>query len=539
MISLEQYYLKIGRATELKDPKERRIFRFFEILPGLLSWLTIVLIFIASWKLPVFAAIFIVLFDTYWLVKTIFLSFHLSNSLKVMKIFLKRNWLEELKSLPKEKYNLPVTDWKEIYHLIILPMTSEGLDVVFPSVQSLARCQYPKEKMIVVLAIEQRVGAEAKEIAEKVKKDLGNEFFKFIISEHPADVPGEIAGKGSNETWAAREAKKFIDSQKISYENIVVSSFDIDTVVPDGYFACLTYHYLTAKNPLQSSFQPIPIFSNNIWVAPALARVVSFSSTFWQLMQQSRPERLTTFSSHSMAFKALVDVDFWKVNVVSEDSHIFWQCLLFYRGDWKVVPLFYPAYMDANVDKTFWRTIVNQYKQQRRWAYGVENFAFFSFIFLKDSFLMKGRQEFPFKKKLYWFFTILEGAHSWATNSLIIFLLGWLPLTLGGAQFNSMLLSFSLPIITRYIMTMASVGIVTSAIMSFSFLPPKPVHYGRWRYILFFLQWVLMPLNLIFFGSFPAFEAQTRLMLGKYMGFWVTPKHRKKIDDAEDKIQVK
>ena len=174
MISLEQYYLKIGRATELKDPKERRIFRFFEILPGLLSWLTIVLIFIASWKLPVFAAIFIVLFDTYWLVKTIFLSFHLSNSLKVMKIFLKRNWLEELKSLPKEKYNLPVTDWKEIYHLIILPMTSEGLDVVFPSVQSLARCQYPKEKMIVVLAIEQRVGAEAKEIAEKVKKDLVN-----------------------------------------------------------------------------------------------------------------------------------------------------------------------------------------------------------------------------------------------------------------------------------------------------------------------------------------------------------------------------
>ena len=76
------------------------------------------------------------------------------------------------------KIIVPVTDWKEIYHLIILPMTSEGLDVVFPSVQSLARCQYPKEKMIVVLAIEQRVGAEAKEIAEKVKKDLGSEFFK-------------------------------------------------------------------------------------------------------------------------------------------------------------------------------------------------------------------------------------------------------------------------------------------------------------------------------------------------------------------------
>lgn len=527
MISSEQYYFKIGRATELKNPWERRIYRFLEILPGFLSWLTIALIFLFSWKLPVFAAIFIVFFDTYWLIKTIFLSVHIAHSFKTMKIFQKRNWLGELENLPKEKYNLAISDWSEIYHLIILPMTNEGLDVVAPSVKSLSQCQYPKEKMIVVLAIEKRMGESAKQIAETARQDLGDNFFKFIISEHPADIVGEIAGKGSNETWAAREAKKFIDEQKISYENVVVSSFDIDTVVPDGYFACLSYHYLTAKNPLQSSFQPIPIFSNNIWIAPALARVVSFSSTFWQLMQQSRPERLTTFSSHSMAFKALVEIDFWKTNVVSEDSHIFWQCLLYYHGDWKVTPLFYPVYMDANVDVSFWRTMRNQYKQQRRWAYGAENFAFFSFAFLKDSFLMKGKQQFPFRKKIYWFLTILEGAHSWATNSLLIFLLGWLPMILGGVQFNLMLLSFSLPRITRYIMTAASIGIATSAIMGFSFLPPKPMHYGRWRYILFFLQWILMPLSLIFFGSFPALEAQTRLMLGKYMGFWVTPKHRK------------
>jgi len=145
----------------------------------------------------------------------------------------------------------------------------------------------------------------------------------------------------------------------------------------------------------------VPLFTNNIWEAPALARVISFSSTFFQLIQQSRPEKMTTFSSHSMPFKALVDVDFWQTNVVSEDSRIFWQCFLYYNGDWEVVPLFYPVSMDANVDVSFSKTMVNQYKQQRRWAYGALDIAYTFFGFIKN-------KRIPFKKKLiYGFFFLM------------------------------------------------------------------------------------------------------------------------------------
>jgi len=110
----------------------------------------------------------------------------------------------------------------------------------------------------------------------------------------------------------------------------------------------------------------------------------------------------------------------------------------------------------------------------------------------------------------------------------MIFALGWLPIYLGGANFNFTVLSYNLPQTTRFIMTLAMVGVVSAAILSIILLPPKPNWFKKRHYIFYILQWFLMPITLVIFGAIPAFEAQTRMMLGgKFrLGFWVTPKHR-------------
>src|SRR5262249_4031639 len=150
------------------------------------------------------------------------------------------------------------------------------------------------------------------------------------------------------------------------------------------YFGRLTYVFLNAESPWRAIYQPIPLFTNNIYETPALARVVSFSTTFWQMMNQSRPERLTSFSSQAIPFQPFLDIGFGPRDVFSEDSGVFWQVFLHYHGDFRVEPLFYPVSMDANVAPTFWGTMKNVYRQQRRWAWGVENTPYLLNGFVKD-----------------------------------------------------------------------------------------------------------------------------------------------------------
>lgn len=522
MLPEEYYYLKVAQASDLKDKKERKFYRYLEMLPAILAWGTLILFTIFSWFAPFGVAIFVIAFDIYWLIKTVYLSLHLRTSYQKVRENIKTDWIKKLNNLAKKDYTHSVKDWHDLHHLVIFPAYKESYEVIKPSLDALVNERYPKDNFIVVFAVEERAGDYAKDISKRIEEEYRDKFGHFLVSVHPGSLEGEIPGKGSNIAYAGRQAKKLIDDLKIPYENVVVSAFDIDTVIHHGYFACLAYNFLTAEKPLRTSYQPVPFYINNIWDAPSFARIFAFSSTFWHMMQQERPEKMTTFSSHSMSFKALVDVDFWQSNMVSEDSRIFWQCFLRYDGDYKIKSLYFPVNMDANTAETTKQTAINQYKQVRRWGWGAENIPYFLFGFWKN-------KKVPKIDKWHYGFFVVEGFHSWATNALAMFVFGWLPLALGGEVFNTSLIAYNLPRITRWIMTLAMFGLVTSAVMAINLLPVRPVKYGRFKYVWIVLQWVLLPFTIIIFGAMPGLESQTRLMLsGKYrLGFWVTPKIRK------------
>ncbi|PIT93962.1 hypothetical protein COU00_01510 [Candidatus Falkowbacteria bacterium CG10_big_fil_rev_8_21_14_0_10_43_11] len=506
-------YLKVAQASDLQN-RDRFLYRALEILPAILSLGTLLVLIIFSYLKPVWVAYFIIIFDVYWLLLVFFLSLHLIAAYRELKKNIRINWRERCQSLP---------GWQDIIHLVILPVYNENNEIIETCLNSIINDQYPLDKFIVVLTAEARAGQKQTERCEKIAEQYQTKFGRFLFTVHPDGITGELKGKGANQSWAARLAKaEIIDKENLDYDKIIISVFDIDTVVFSGYFYRLTHAFLTVPNPQRASYQPIPMYHNNLWEAPFFASLSATSNTFWQMMQQIRQEKLATYSSHSMTWKALVDIGFWSTNMVSEDSRIFWHCYCHYNGNYRVEPLYFPVSMDICMDKSNWQTIINLYKQQRRWGWGVENIPYLVFNVIKKW------KEMPKKNAFGRIFVQFYGFHSWATNALIIAVIGWLPLIIGGPKFNATVLSGNLPFITRVLITLAMFGLVLSAIISTLLLPKRPSKYGFGKIIQTIIQWIFLPVIIIVFGSIPALESQTRLALGgKWrLGFWVTPKQR-------------
>jgi hypothetical protein len=552
------------RTTSRKDAALQRS---FEMIPGILLWSTFLGLIVFSFLRPVWVAIFIITYDLYWLIRVSYFSIFMLIAYRKVRMESGTGWrercekvcadpreyrneiearlaqlrltpsknkrvlaslqvhLQELKKVESEKVD--VWDWRTIYHLVVFPTYKEELDILRASLNALLKSDFPMDRLIVVLAFEEREGIPAYQKAELLRGEFGGSFLALLTTHHPDGISGEARVKGANTSWAAREAKKFLDEQKISYDRVILSAFDADTCVDPQYFGCLTYNYVINSERTRRSYQPLPMYHNNIWDAPSFARVVANSTSFWHMVQSIRPDLLITFSSHAMCFKTLVEVGYWPVDVISDDSVIFYCCYVYYEGAYETVPLYVPVSMDANLAESYWRTFINQYKQMRRWAWGVEKFPLMMRGFIAD-------KKIPFTKKVKHVFRLLEGNYSWATASFIITIFGWLPIWVGGKAFNQTVLAYNLPSTTRTILTMALVGVLISVFLCHALIPPRPARYSRWRTVSMTLQWALVPFSYLILVGLPAVDAQTRLMFGRYLDFWVTEKKRNTPSSSKD-----
>lgn len=483
--------------------------RFWEMVPGALVWGTFAAAILASFFAPTLAVIFIIVFDLYWALRVLYFIIHTTAAYIHYRQTLKVHWREKI-------HELEGAD--DIVHVVMLPTYMEGLSILRSALKALLHADYDNDKFIVVVGGEEGDKENFQKYAKELEKEFGGMFRHLLFTIHPRGIKGEIPGKGSNMKWMAERLKEYIDHEHIPYGNILVSAFDVDTIAHEQYFAKLTHLFLTEPEPLRSSYQPVVLFSNNIWSSSAPVRIMAFGTIFWLFGELVRPERLWTFSSHSMPWQMLVDVGYWEPDLVSEDSRIFLQGLLHYEGDYRVTPVFLPVSMDAVEEVGFWNNVKALYKQQRRWAWGVEHLPYMMSEFKKHP-------KISFLTKVKFVFNQVEGMYTWATAPILIFVLGYLPFFV--AQNNTNALIVNSPFTLELMMRIATLGIFATGILSFFLLPPRPKEVKKWNWLVMILQWLLLPITFVALGALPAIDAQTRMMLGKYLGFNVTKKKEK------------
>jgi len=526
------------RSIEIPQPEDRGFkYRLFEILPAVLTYLVLLSPIILGFLSPKVAAYFVIAYLLVWFFRSIGLDIRSLQGWKQLNEHKKLPWkklnadLEKLqvtvehppgwhaRNLTRVEKYIGVQRIKpsDLFHAIVIAFYNETRDVVEPTIQSVLDSDYDPKKMILIMAYEERGGEDVEKMAKALAKEYGHRFHYVEAVKHPKDLPGEVAGKGGNITYAGRRLQKYVEKEGMDPMRVLVTTLDSDNRPDKQYFGALTYTYCSTEEPRFASYQPVPMFLNNIWDAPAPMRVIATGNSFWNVILSVRPHMLRNFSSHAQPLGSLIDTDFWSVRTIVEDGHQYWRTWFRYDGRHEVYPIYVPIYQDAVLTESYRKTLKMQFVQVRRWAWGASDIAYFA----NQAFFKVNN--IPLHKKIAKGWRLLEGHLSWSTAPLLLLLSAYPPFLFHTSSY----LGNQLPQVASRLQQLAMVGILISLYLSMRSLPPKPARYKRRRNLWMILQWVyLIPTTLIYSAG-AAIYSQTRLALGKYLGFVVTEKATK------------
>lgn len=502
------------QTVERFQARHARFYRLAEIFPGFMVWTVMITMSLLAYFFPIPVAAFMIVYVLSWLVRSVRFSYFLLRSYPAFLRSIKTPWQHLIETDPTLRARA-----KKVTHIILAATYKEEYETLARALALLAKSTFPHDQIIYVLATEERDHDHAAEVANKLRQKFGQAFHDFIVTQHPADINGEVKGKGGNISWAGRVVRDIVLERGLDPNQVLVTSIDSDHRLHPEYLSALTHTFLNDPNPLSSSYVSVALFFNNVWDVPSPVRFIHFSSTFWMMSTSVWTSRLHNVMTQTQTLAALMKTDFYSPTSIVEDGHQYWRSLFTFGKNYSVKMVLMPVYSDAVMHETFIGTLREQYLQRRRWHYGISDFPYVLSHLWYEKKQRSTRAIIDLLR--HW-----EGHFSLATSSVMLGVVGWIPLqstaltsTVLGTHFRALYIGS-----LRY----ALLGILISAIISISLVPPrypdKPWTrlYLLWDYLLLPIQIVA---SIVLAASVPSIEAHTRLMLGRYLGsFHVTYK---------------
>jgi hypothetical protein len=480
---------------------------------------------IVSWSLVVLAVVGIVFFPSTWmLVSVCFLAYFVARMLLVLVFAVvgevhrvrweRRDWSAR-EDTPAGQGVRPT----DVRHMVVVPNYREPLDVLRRTLDALALQHRAAERLFVVLGMEEREsGARAK--GEMLASEYADSFARVHVTVHPPDLPGEVAGKGSNEAWAARHARDLLDEMGWDPELVTLTSCDADSLLHPTYFSALSA--LFAEHPKRhSAMWQAPLFYyNNMWEVPAPIRFTTWFGQIGQLAELAMPfYAAMPISTYTLSLRLAEDIGWWDTDVISEDWHVYLQCHFQRQGDMRLEPVFLPTSADCTGGPTWMRAMHNRFTQVMRHSWGAEDVGYM----LRE---MSRRSDRSLRsvarcaqvlhdhvaRVVTWFYVI--GAYLLAVGAHPVY--GGLTEGLGADLPGVRVLGSMFAIGAAALLTTIGIELWRN---------PPPPHTSLVKVALeLAFMWALLPLTGLYLGTLPAMRAQTRLMLGRQLAFVVTPK---------------
>ncbi|HEV2475408.1 MAG TPA: glycosyltransferase family 2 protein [Candidatus Dormibacteraeota bacterium] len=488
--------------------------RFFEATPGAITW---VMLAAPAWipivfKLPgaIFVATAVLIFDAYWLLRSVTVVVGVWGSLHRLKRDMGRNWL----ALCQEQAAAGEFDPLQYFHLCVVPTYTEPYHVLERTVQAIVDSNYPDELKLVGI-ITRETDKPGWENVARLKEKFGGRVRGFYHIKDPLE-PGIVVGKSAAMNWGGRWMVRVLTEEGFDLSKVLITDLDSDYRVHPQYFAWVSWHH--AREPLRDYviWQPVPLFHNNIWQVPMAVRIMSASTSQWQMFLHSRPQRLVAFSSYTCSLDFVHKVGYWDKDVIPEDSRFYWKAFFTFGERFSVKSAYLPIYGDSPNSRDYASTHMSQYNQIKRWAWGITDVPYVMARFFKHP-------EIPMGLRFRRFMNLFLNHLNWIFLPVLLMFGASVPIWVS--------VDFSLTDMGQVLWSVSGVllAITLSTVVFFiyfemSLLPPKPADWPRWKRLAIYGQYFLYPMVGLVLSVLPALEAHTRLLFGRYLEYRVTEK---------------
>jgi len=483
----------------------RFFLKFFDIVVPVLTWVIITLPLWLSPFHPAVVAYFIIAFDLYFFYKSCSTVYYAVLSYRTIQRFQNVSFYRKLKSLERAP---------DIQHFVIIPTYQEPMHKLESTINAVAHGDYPYKSIRLVLAFEKRE-EEAEEKADRLKNKFAQYFLEIIATYHPLEA-NEVAGKASNQTYAAKIVDDYVTQNQIRRENTIITICDADSLLPKNYFSYLTFEYLGDKDQLYHFYWAPVMLYNNFWKLPFFVRMQATLSSILRLAFLSQKKKLIQISTYSTSLWLLKKVGFWDVDIIPEDWHIYYQAFFLYGEKIQTIPLYILVNGDAVYSGGILKTLVNRYEQEKRWAWGASDIGYVLKNFFTSSHI---KTSVKLKKLLF----LVETHLLWPVSFFALTISALIP-PLVNPVFKRTVLGFLLPKLSSLILTLS-----TSALLIYVYLDiklrKKLAQKTQIKNLpLLLIQWYLLPIVSFVLSSLPALDAHTRIILGKKLKYKVTEK---------------